>query len=123
MSGIQDTDKIYFPTEEKPARKKFHLIFLPAILVLGVMVVIFLLTVYFSTKKYGITSGLFGGEFAGLENYRSVSGIIGSALQNTLLIKIIMLAVCGGLSAALCTMYKAMKKPGTILTTDRKSVV
>lgn len=117
MSEIQDTDKIFVPEKEEPPKKKFQLIKLPAILVLGVMVVIFLLTVYFSTKKYGITSGLFGGEFAGLENYRSVSGIIGSALQNTLLIKIIMLAVCGGLSAALCTMYKAMKKPGTILTT------
>ena len=116
MSEIQDTDKIYVPTEEKPARKKFHLIILPALLVLGVMVYLFLKTAYVSTLDYNVRDGVFGSPSAGLSNYRIAFRFFGSLLGNTLLIKIIMLVVCGFLSAGLCTMYKAMKKPGTILT-------
>ena len=116
MSEIQDTDKIYVPTEEKPARKKFHLIILPALLVLGVMVYLFLKTAYVSTLDYNVRDGVFGSPSAGLNNYRIAFRFFGSLLGNTLLIKIIMLVVCGFLSAGLCTMYKAMKKPGTILT-------
>ena len=116
MSEIQDTDKIYVPTEEKPARKKFHLIILPALLVLGVMVYLFLKTAYVSTLDYNVRDGIFGSPSAGLNNYRIAFRFFGSLLGNTLLIKIIMLVVCGLLSAGLCTMYKAMKKPGTILT-------
>ena len=116
MSEIQDTGKIFVPEKEEPPKKKFHLIFLPAIITLLVMVVIFLLTAYVSTKKYNVIDGIFGSPGVGLRNYQEVSGIIGTALQNTLLIKVFMLAVCSGFSAALCTMYKAMKKPGTVLT-------
>lgn len=116
MNEIQDTDRIYVPTEEKPARKKFHLIILPALLVLGVMVYLFLKTAYVSTLDYNVRDGVFGSPSAGLSNYRTAFRFSGSLLGNTLLIKIIMLVVCGVLSAGLCTMYKAMKKPGTILT-------
>ena len=116
MSEIQDTDKIYVPGKGAPVRKKFPLIILPAIIALGVMVIFFLLTAIASAKQYNVIDGIFGSPHIGLTNYEKAGTIFGTALQNTLLVKVIMLAVCGGLSAALCAMYKAMKKPGTVLT-------
>ena len=116
MSEIQDTGKIFVPEKEKPVRRKFPLIIVPAILVLGVMVYLFLKTAYVSTLDYNVRDGIFGSPSAGLNNYRIAFRFFGNLLGNTLLIKIIMLVVCGFLSAGLCTMYKAMKKPGTILT-------
>ena len=116
MSEIQDTGKIFVPEEEETPKKKFQLILIPAAITLVIMVVIFLLTAYISTKKYNVRDGIFGSPGTGLRNFQVASGIIGTALQNTLLVKVFMLAVCGVLSAALCTIYKAMKKPGTVLT-------
>lgn len=116
MSEIPNVEQDLTPVESEPARKKFPFMIIPAILTLGAMVVLFLLTAYSSTLYYNVVQGL-SSPGVGLGNYaRLFLEYFEKALTNTLLVKVLMLAVCGAVSAGLCALYKSLKNPKHVLT-------
>ena len=95
---------------------KVPVIMIPALLALAAMLYVFGNAAYYSMVRYSAKNGLLGSPFVGLVNYRRLfDGQGWSAVKDTLVIKILALAVCGAISALMCSLYRVMKKPGTLL--------
>ena len=95
---------------------KLPMITIPALLALAAMLYVFGNAAYYSMVRYSAKNGLLGSPFVGLVNYRRLfDGQGWSAVKDTLVIKILALAVCGAISALMCSLYRVMKKPGTLL--------
>lgn len=101
----------------RKARKGFPVFGIPAIVILSVMLVIFVLTTYVSLTNAKLGRGLLNGAFVGLKNYENLlgSGAFPSALATALITKGMLLGAAALLSAGLCALYYAMKKPRTAL--------
>lgn len=103
----------------QPAKKCFRLMHIPAVIALAVMIAVFLVTFYTSTHRFSILKGLFGGPYAGNWYYRNAfdpsSGDVFRFVKDSLLIRILILAVSGLLSAGMYALYRCIKKPNAIL--------
>lgn len=118
MSENIERTEIPASPEKKTFWKRIPFMGLPAVIALVLMVVVFVLTVYTSLYKLSLFKGLWYGPYIGSWYYRiglDNGGFIQS-LKDSLVIKMLILGVCGALSAAFCALYRACKKPGTILT-------
>ena len=103
----------------QPAKKRFRLMYIPAVISLALIIAVFLLTFYTSTHKFSVLKGLFGGTYTGNTYYRHAfdpsSGSVFRFIKDSLLIRILILAVSGLLSAGMCALYRCIKKPNAIL--------
>ena len=109
MSEIQDTH-----VNSTPRKSRLPVMAIPAIIVLALMLAVFVVTVYLSTHKVNMLSGLFGGEYIG-DNYFRRAETAPELLRNSILTTLLSLAVCGVISAGMCALYRLMKKPGAVL--------
>ena len=97
---------------------KVPVITIPAILALLVMVYVFLLTGRASLLKYSAIRGMSDSPYIGFKQYEYVlnDSSIWMSIWATLLTKLTVLAVCTGLAAGMCAIYRKMKKTGMDLT-------
>ena len=105
-------------SEKEPFWKRIPVMSVPAVIALLLMAVVFLLTFWTSLHKLDFFKGLWTGPYIGTKYYRTVldnGGFIRS-LGDSLAVKMLILGVCGALSAAFCALYRVFNKPGTILT-------
>lgn len=107
-------------SSEKPAasgknRKGFPVFGIPAILMLVLMLVVFALEILISTRN-GNPEDPFGAA-VGTRNYSMVITNDGLpiALKDTLIFRLLQLAVSACLATGIYSLYYAMKKPGTVL--------
>ena len=97
---------------------KLPVITIPAILVLLVMAYIFATTLVASMQKYSIRKGWLDSPYIGFRHYQTylANGDVWSTILHTVLARLLVLGVCGGLTAAMCAAYRKMKRPGEVLT-------
>ena len=104
------TDKRPWPWYKVPV------IIIPAVIALLAMLYLFLRTAYTSMLRYSLMRGM-NSPFVGLTNYGKISSEwLGTAVFNTIWIRLLLLLVCGGLAAAMCCVYRKIKTPGKLLT-------
>ncbi len=103
--------------ETKPAGKGFPPFSIPAIIMLTLMVLVFILEIL-ASAGIGIVERPRLGRGDGLDGYAYLLGTsrFANSTGNTLIYAVIQLAVSAALAAALCAIFYAMKKPGTLLT-------
>ena len=98
--------------------KKLPVITVPGILALLALVAVFGTAVAYSTHRFHMASSWAHSPYIGFKNYDYFAGSNAwQVIGNTLLVRLLALAVCGALAALMCLVYRKMKKPGTILTT------
>ena len=116
----ENTERTDLPEapEKKPFLKRIPVMSLPAVIALVAMAVVFVLTFCTSMQKLNIRDGIWNGPNVGFKNYSNFinSGALGKALGDSLAVNGLRLLICGVLSAALCSLYRLFKKPGTVLT-------
>lgn len=97
---------------------KLPVITIPAVLVLLAMAYIFATTLVASMQKYSIRKGWLDSPYIGFRHYQTylANGDLWSTILHTVLARLLVLGVCGGLTAAMCAAYRKMKKPGEVLT-------
>ncbi len=109
---------VYGRPQPQQTRKGFPVFGIPAIIILSMMVAVFLLNLLLSMEKFNAVKGILNSPFVGSRNYEYVLSNRDTmkALSDTLVTRLLILGTCGALSAGLCALYYAMKKPGTVLT-------
>ena len=105
-------------SEKKPFLKRLPVMSLPAIIALILMVIVFLQALFTSFHRFQLLKPNFIGPYLGGKYYDNFinSGSFGKSLGDSLACNGLILLICGALSALLCLLYRAFKKPGAVLT-------
>lgn len=113
---VQEPAETSAPAEKLPLWKRFPWLIIPAVITLGLMIYFFVTIAWMSLTKFSILKGIWGSDYIGLRNHQFVSGMFATGAWNTLVGKLLVLAISAGLSALMCLWYSCMKKPKAILT-------
>ena len=90
--------------------KKLPVITVPGILALLALVAVFGTAVAYSTHRFHMASSWAHSPYIGFKNYDYFAGSNAwQVIGNTLLVRLLALAVCGALAALMCLVYRKMK--------------